>query len=234
METVLFTDLEGFSTLAEKLEPQALMSWLNVYMETLTKLVMEHGGIVDNYLGDGMKADFGVPLPRTTDAEIRQDAINAVNCALAMEREMIRFRAHCREQGLPFLRLRVGIFTGPAVAGNVGSARRLKYTTLGDTVNIASRLESYKGSVPSSLASRPCRILLGAATLRYVNDLFQTERIGEVIFKGKDQKITAYWLIGAAAPAESQQNTATAAALSSVTKPSMGRSLTEEGNDAIP
>ena len=120
--TVLFTDLKGFSTVSEKMDPQALMDWLNGYMDKMTKIVMDHGGIVDDYFGDAIKVNFGVPLPRTTDAEIRQDAVNAVTCALAMEREMIRLNMGMRERGLPMLKMRVGIYTGPVVAGCTASS----------------------------------------------------------------------------------------------------------------
>jgi len=122
------------------MDPQALIDWLNTYHEAMAQLVMKHGGIVDEYSGDGLKADFGVPVPRTTEAEISQDAVNAVNCALAMKREIKRLNASWQERNLPTVNMRVGIFTGPVVAGSLGSTQRLKYTTIGNTVNIASRL----------------------------------------------------------------------------------------------
>ena len=195
--TAMFTDLEGFSRVSEKLDPQVLMDWLNTYMESIARTAMEHGGVVDDYFGDGVKVNFGVPLPRTTDAEIRQDAVNAVNCALAMEQEMVRLNGLMMERSLPTLRMRVGIFTGPVVAGSLGSADRLKYTTLGDTVNTASRLESFdKDLVLPHLATSPCRILIGESTLRYLDDRFETQRVGEVALKGKETKITAYCVLG--------------------------------------
>ncbi|HEU4345453.1 MAG TPA: adenylate/guanylate cyclase domain-containing protein [Candidatus Binatia bacterium] len=195
--TVLFTDLRGFTSVSEKMDPQALLDWLNVYMEAMAQLVMEHGGVVDNYIGDSIKADFGVPLPRTGEAEISRDAVSAVNCALAMERELKRLNAVWQQQNLPTVEMRVGIFTGPVVAGSLGSAQRLKYTTVGDTVNIASRLESFdKDLVDRDLADSPCRILIGETTLQYLDHQFLTKRVGEANLKGKDEKVTIYRVIG--------------------------------------
>ena len=171
ISTVLFTDLEGFTALSEKMDPQALIDWLNTYHEAMAQLVMKHGGIVDEYAGDGLKADFGVPVPRTTEAEISQDAVNAVNCALAMKREIKRLNTLWHERNLPTVNMRVGIFTGPVVAGSLGSTQRLKYTTIGDTVNIASRLERLaKDLAGYDFKNSPCRILIGESNLRYLGN----------------------------------------------------------------
>lgn len=195
--TVLFTDLRGFTSVSEKMDPQALLDWLNVYMEAMAQLVMDHGGVVDNYIGDSIKADFGVPLPRTAEAAISQDAVAAVNCALAMESELKRLNALWSQQGLPTVAMRIGIFTGPVVAGSLGSAQRLKYTTIGDTVNIASRLESFdKDAAALDLVEHPCRILIGEPTLHHLNHRFETERVGEATLKGKDEKVTVYRVVG--------------------------------------
>jgi adenylate cyclase len=199
ISTVMFTDLEGFTALSEKMEPKILIDWLNTYLDAMAQLVIKHGGIVDEYAGDGLKADFGVPLARTTEAEISQDAVNAVNCALAMEREIKRLNTLWKEHNLPTVNMRVGIFTGPVVAGSLGSSQRLKYTTIGDTVNIASRLESFsKELIGFDFKNRPCRILLGETTLRYLGHQFIAEKVGEVSLKGKIEKITTYCLIGRA------------------------------------
>jgi len=199
MATVLFTDLKGFTSVSEKMDPQALLDWLNTYMEAMAQLVMDHGGVIDNYVGDSIKADFGVPLPRTTEAAIGQDAIAAVNCALAMEKELRRLNADWQEKNLPTVEMRIGIFTGPVVGGSLGSAQRLKYTTMGDTVNIASRLESHdKDHFDPDFADSPCRILIGEQTLRYLNQKFETKRIGEAFLKGKDEGVTIFRVVGPA------------------------------------
>jgi adenylate cyclase len=191
--TVLFSDLKGFTSLSEKLDPNSLVDWLNTYMESMTKAVMDHGGVVDDYIGDGIKANFGVPLPRNTQEEIRQDAVNAVNCALTMEREIRRLNNLWRKQNLPNTGIRIGIFSGSVVAAALGSTRRLKYTTIGDTVNIAARLESYdKNFAKESL----CRILIGESTIYYLGDQFKSQMVGKEKLKGKKQKITIYQILG--------------------------------------
>lgn len=195
--TVLFTDLMGFTTVAEKRDPQAVMDWLNAYMEAMAQQVFDHGGVIDKYIGDSIMAIFGVPLPRTTEAEIRQDALNAVNCALAMERTLIQLNSRWQEQHLPTIGMRIGIFTGPMVAGSLGSAQRLEYTVIGDTVNTASRLESFDKDLfaPDCLSS-PCRIIIGEATLCRLGDHFETQKIGEVSLRNKEQNMTVYCVSG--------------------------------------
>jgi len=195
--SAMFTDLQGFSTVSEKQDPQVLMDWLNTYMEMVTRTVMEHGGVVDDFFGDGVKVNFGVPIPRTTEEEIRQDAVNAVTCALRLEREMKFLNERMKAQGNETLRMRVGIYTGPVVAGSLGSADRMKYTTLGDAVNTAARLESYdKSLVLPHLEISPCRILIGESTLRYIGEAFQVQKVGELELKGKSVKIGAYCVLG--------------------------------------
>jgi adenylate cyclase len=194
--TVLFTDLKAFTSISEKMDPQALLEWLNTYMEAMARLVMDHGGVIDNYVGDSIKADFGVPLPRTTEAAIAQDAVAAVNCALAMERELERLNADWQRQKLPTVEMRIGIFTGPVVGGSLGSAQRLKYTTIGNTVNVASRLESYdQDRFDPDFANRSCRILIGEQTLRYLNHQFETKRVGEAVLKGKNEPVTIFRVV---------------------------------------
>jgi adenylate cyclase len=194
--TVMFTDLEGFTVVAGKLPPHTLIEWLNGYMETITELVIAHGGIVDDYTGDGLKADFGVPLARTSEAEIRQDAVHAVRCALAIERELRCLNQRYVEQQLPTARMRIGICTGPVVAGSLGSAQRSKFTTLGDPVNIAARLESAaKELVIPGFTTSPCCILVSEATTQYLEKVFRTRRVGTINLKGIEQKVTVYRVI---------------------------------------
>ena len=198
MVTVLFTDLKGYTAVSEKLAPQALLDWLNVYMETMASLVSTHKGVVDDYAGDSIKANFGVPVVRTTEAEIARDAINAVECALAMERELRQLNKQYEEQHRPTVGMRVGISTGAVVAGSLGSKERLKYTTVGDTVNIAARLESFEKDLTDDpyFQQSPCRILIDESTLQYLGALFKTQTVGEVKVKGKEKKLRIYRLLG--------------------------------------
>jgi len=158
-------------------------------MEAMTETVMRNGGVVDDYAGDGIKANFGVPIPRMTEAEIQKDAENAVNCALAMGREVERLNVVWQNQGLPQAGTRIGIFTGTIIAGALGSSERMKYTTVGDAVNIAARLESYDKDIARE---NPWRILIGEATLKFLNGQFDTRMIGEAGLKGKNETINIY------------------------------------------
>lgn len=141
--TVLFMDFKGYTAASETMSPPALMDWINSYLDTMTKVIMGHGGVIDDYAGDAIKADFGVPLRRESDEEVARDAVNAVTCALAMEQAMLRLNDEHARKGLPTVGMRVGIHTGPLVAGCLGSAQRMKYTTIGDTVNTAAHLENF-------------------------------------------------------------------------------------------
>ena len=191
--TALFADLEGFTPIAESLAPPQLMDWLNGYMEAMATVVMKNQGVVDDYYGDAIKANFGVPFARTTESEIRQDAQNAVMSALQMRSEIIRLNKDLKTQSLPAVRLRIGIFTGPVVAGSLGSSQRLKFTTIGDAVNVAARLESLD-HLPLELLTEtePCRILIGETTHAYLNEQWETQDMGECKLKGKEQPIRVY------------------------------------------
>lgn len=191
--TVLFSDLENFTPVSEKLGPARLMEWLNRYMDTMAGLVMEYGGIVDDYFGDAIMADFGVPLERTTEAEYERDARNAVDCALAMRAAIEQLNTVNAEQGLPSVRMRVGIATGEMVVGFLGTSQRMKYTTIGDTVNTAARLESYgKELPPMEPVEGACRILVTESTARRLGEVYLVESVGALVLKGKSEPVDVY------------------------------------------
>lgn len=195
--TVLFTDIQGFTSISESMEPARLMDWLNIYMEAMTEVVMMHGGVVNKYIGDAVMALFGVPTPRQSATEIAADATRAVECALAMGQRLQQLNPDWAQQGLPRITMRVGIHTGPLVAGSLGGSRRLEYTVLGDTVNIASRLESFEKNDHHAPGSA-CRVLIGESTFDYLNGRFQAVEVSKVKLKGKQQGITVYRVDGIA------------------------------------
>ncbi|HRX71718.1 MAG: adenylate/guanylate cyclase domain-containing protein [Candidatus Competibacteraceae bacterium] len=208
--TVLFTDIQGFTTISETMEPARLMDWLNVYMEAMTEVVMTHGGVVNKYIGDAVMALFGVPTPRQTETEIAADATRAVECALAMGQRLQQLNPEWAQKGLPSIAMRAGIHTGPLVAGSLGGSRRLEYTVLGDTVNIASRLESFEKDNHHTAGSA-CRVLIGESTFHYLNRWFQTVEVSKVKLKGKQQEITVYRVDGIAPTEMPTPNYASAA-----------------------
>ncbi|MBH0183434.1 MAG: adenylate/guanylate cyclase domain-containing protein [Nitrospira sp.] len=194
--TVLFSDFKGYTTASENMTPKALMDWVNSYLSSMTGIIMDHGGVIDDYAGDAIKANFGVPIKRETQEEVAKDAVSAVACALAMEEELLLLNKHHALNGLPTVGMRIGIHTGPLLAGCVGSAHRMKYTTVGDTVNAAAHLESFgREAIAESEGRRPCRILVSESTARLLGNQFQLDCIGEVRLKGKTQSMLAYRII---------------------------------------
>lgn len=194
--TVLFTDLKNFSTTSEKFDPEALMAWLNEYMEAMTKEVLDRQGIVDKFIGDAVMAVFGVPIPSTTHAEIAANARQAVRCALAMGASLDALNQLWQSQGQPTTAMRVGIASGPVVVGSLGSARRVDYTTIGDTVNIAARLESFDKSIEGGI----CRILIDSDTYALCQDDFECRSIGSVKLKGREQEELVYQVLAERSP----------------------------------
>jgi adenylate cyclase len=191
--TVLFTDLKGFSTLAEKMEPPQLYGWLNGYLGAMAQVVQEHGGVLKQFTGDGILALFGVPVPHTTREAQEADASAAVRCALTMGKRLIALSVAWSEAGLPSVSMRAGIYTGEVAAGSVGSDERFEYAVIGDVVNTASRLESYDKTLadPDTLPAR-CRILIGEPTYQLLNGRFVSDEIGLLEVKGKANKVAVY------------------------------------------
>jgi adenylate cyclase len=160
---------------------------LRPFLDVATRTIIEHGGMVDDYFGDGIKANFGVPLARTSEAEVRDDAQHAVRCAEALVRVA---HALTRPERPPY-RLRIGIHTGNVVSATVGSNQRSKYTSLGDTVNVAARLEAHAKDIAPSSLPQDC-VLVSEATARFLDDRFTLVCLGEVALKGKAATVTAY------------------------------------------
>lgn len=190
--TALISDLEGFTSAAEKLEPERLLEWADGFLGAMTRVIEAHGGHVDDFAGDGIKANFGVPIPSETEAARARDAHQAVACALAMGRALAECHRVWSARGLPLARQRIGIFTGPAVVGAVGSDARMKYTSLGDTINAAARLEGFAAPLQDGLQ----RILIGEPTRRLLGDAFVVEDLGVHGVKGRSEPIHIYRVVG--------------------------------------
>jgi adenylate cyclase len=181
--TVLFSDIRGFTPLAEQLPPQALVALLNRYLTLMTERIHANGGIVDKFIGDGIMAMFGAPVQAPDDPQ------RAVRAACEMVRALERFNAEQEAAGAPPLKIGVGISTGVVVAGNVGSPGRLNYTVLGDTVNVAARLEGLTKEY-----GKP--IIIGESTARSVAAHFVLRALGEVPVRGRAEALQLYAVEG--------------------------------------
>jgi len=164
--TVLFTDIEHFTRVAEQLDPETLLGWLNRGMAAMVGPVHGQGGLVNKFTGDGLLAVFGAPLDRGTPVE----ALAAVQAAAAIRRALVALNAVLKAEGLPEMRVRIGVHTGPVLAGSVGTAERWEFGVVGDTVNCAARIE---GLQQSEGPSPTCRVLLSGATLALVRTTIQ-------------------------------------------------------------
>lgn len=191
--TVMFTDIRGFTTISEQLDPHTLFDWLNQYMDVMSKIVIEYHGVVNKYIGDAIMAVFGMPSSLTTE-NVAVEAQRAVNCALAMRDAISTLNQDFIEHGLPPVGIRIGIFTGEVAAGTLGSSERLEYTVIGDTVNTAARLEEIRDLEDSSALDQACRILIGETTLRHLDTHYHTQFVRHILLKGKKQSVAVFKL----------------------------------------
>ncbi len=173
--TILFADIIGFTRLSEAMTPREVNLFLNEYFSLMTDIVFAHNGTLDKYIGDGVMAVFGAPMEREDDAE------RAVRVALSMRQKLKLLVKNLSEKRR--YKVRIGINTGHVVAGNIGSPKRLDYTVIGDTVNIASRLEAL---------AEPDQILIGEETYRRVAGKFKLKEIGPRLLRGRSTKVMVY------------------------------------------
>lgn len=180
--TILFSDIKNFTTISESTSPQKLMTYLSDYFQSMTEAVIQHEGTLDKYIGDAVMALWNAP---SKDVE---HAFHACETARVMlERLQILNQKH-KNDGFPEFKIRIGIHTGEAIVGNVGSEDRLSYTALGDTVNLASRLESISKNYNT-------QIIVSHATFNHVSDKFLFRFLDEVAVRGKQESIAIYELI---------------------------------------
>ena len=150
--TVLFADIRGFTSISEHENPEKVVRLLNQYFSAMTEIIFEHGGTLDKYIGDGLMALFGAPTATPDDAR------NAVKVAVAMQKRMAGLKADLAADGYQEIAIGIGLHTGVATIGYIGSEKRSEYTAIGDTVNLASRLESnsLRGQILISEATAQC------------------------------------------------------------------------------
>lgn len=194
--TVLFADVAGFTTLCERMAPEPLIDWLDLYIDTMVQTIAAHDGAVLRFIGDGILAVFGAPVPRQTKAEIDRDAQNAVRCALAMTAAMRRLNENWHAQGIPAAGIRVGVHTGPLVAGCLGRGEKVEYCLLGDTANTGARIEALGKDHVSG--PEDCVVVAGGPTYERLHGHFPALAVGEVTLRGKQRPVGIYRILDAA------------------------------------
>ncbi len=179
--TVLFLDIRGFTTVSEQLDPARAVPWLNRGLAAMTETIMAHGGVVTRFVGDAIMAVFGAPVSRTNPEELAADARRAIAAGLAIGPALDALNREFAAAGLPPIRVRIGINTGPMTQCSVGAASRHEFTVLGDAVNTAARLESHAMEDTGETA----RLLIGERTRELAGESFETRHVGTLPLKGK-------------------------------------------------
>ncbi len=178
--TILFSDIRGFTRMSENMEPHAVVELLNEYFSEMTDLIFESGGTLDKYLGDGIMAVYGAPFPKA------DDALRATKTAMEMQRALVALNRDWESRGQQPLRVGVGVNTGPVTAGNIGSAKRLDYTVIGDAVNLASRLCANAAGG---------QILISESTFALLNGIIPAQRLEPILVKGKETPVELYEIL---------------------------------------
>ena len=184
--SILFADIVGFTSMSEKMSPAAVALLLNDYLSRMTDVIFKYEGTLDKYIGDAIMAVYGAPL------DMADHAARAVKSALEMQERLTEFNSE-RKEG-PHLRIRIGINSGKAVAGEIGSINKKEYTVLGDTVNTASRLESS--------VAKPGMVVIGENTFNMVTDQFECKSMGSFTLKGKEKVVSVYEVVSLARAAD--------------------------------
>ncbi len=175
--TVLFADIRGFTRMSEQMDAREVVQMLNELFTTMSQIIFQHSGTLDKFIGDCIMALFGAPL------ECENSVEQALGAAIAMQRESARLNASRAARNLPETRIGIGLHTGPAVVGNIGSSDRVQYTAIGDTVNVASRLVS---------RAAPDQIIVSEDVRRALPSPGNVEYLGEEELKGRQHKLNIY------------------------------------------
>ncbi|MBI9098610.1 MAG: HAMP domain-containing protein [Spirochaetaceae bacterium] len=177
--TVLFTDIRNFTTISEQLPADKLVEMLNRYFSVITSAIIEEGGLVNKFIGDAVLALFGVPIVNETHA---QQAIRAAEKILLGQDKL---NQQFKRENLPQMKSGIGIHTGQLIAGNIGSDARMEFTAIGDTVNVAARLESSSKKIGKDL-------IFSEETRNAHPDSERFKRLGTIRVKGRTEKLTIY------------------------------------------
>lgn len=181
--TVLFSDIRSFTTISETMPPRELLDFLNEYFTGMVSIILSQRGVVDKFIGDAIMAVFGAPAPEP------DDPLHAVLAALEMRATLRQINTGFAERGLPEIRAGIGLHYGQVVAGNMGHAERMEYTVIGDTVNVASRLEGLTKELG-------CDILMSGELHDLVAHEIDATPIRRVKVKGRAEEVMVYEVIG--------------------------------------
>ncbi len=181
--TILFSDIRGYTTFSESVTPKELVRVLNRYLTAMTDEVLKHKGVLDKYIGDAVMAYWGAPMDDPDHAD------HAIEAALGMIERLKIFNAELKAEGIHEIRFGIGIYTGPVIIGNVGSEMRLEYTVIGDTVNVASRLEGVNKELQTTL-------LIGESAKNKIKGKYAFKSMGSVSVKGRKEPLQVYTIEG--------------------------------------
>ena len=180
---IMFTDIRSFTAMSERFQPEVVVEFLNKYFTEMVNCVYSTGGIVDKYIGDSIMAVWGTPVSRGNDIE------NAVNAALMMREKLVRFNHDRGGPDRPLINMGCGINAGPVIAGQIGSNDRMEYTVIGDTVNLASRIEALNKPFGTD-------IIISDNAYQAVRDIFDVRRMKRTRVKGKVKVQVVYAVLG--------------------------------------
>lgn len=186
--TIFFSDIRSFTAMSEKMQPNEVVEFLNVYMTKMVDCINKTGGVVDKYIGDAIMAVWGAPESSGSPAS---DALNAVTAALMMRVELFKFNKERAAAGLPPVKIGCGINSGPVVAGQIGSEERMEYTVIGDAVNLASRTEALNKPFATD-------VLITENTYNLIKDKIVVQEMPGVHVKGKTDAIKMFAVINLA------------------------------------
>jgi adenylate cyclase len=181
--TIFFSDLAGFTTLAEALSPEEVVNILNIYLERMTSVIMENGGFVNKFAGDAIMAFWGAPLASD------DQAVRAMGAARRCQEELTELNLDFEKKGLPQLGMRIGINSGEVIVGNIGSRKRFEYTVIGDAVNLASRLEGINKQYKTA-------VICGSMSAGMAAERMVLRQLDRVRVKGKKIPEEIYEVVG--------------------------------------
>jgi len=180
--TISFSDIRGFTSISEKLKPEELVHLLNEYLTEMTSIIIKDQGLVDKYMGDAIMAFWGAPLDQPDHAEV------ACSSSLEMIDKLRELQKKWKKEDIPSFEIGIGLNSGDAIVGNMGSSSRFDYTAIGDNVNLASRLEGLNKLYGSN-------IIISEYTQEIVKDKFEIRKLDAVKVKGKKKPILIYELL---------------------------------------